>query len=77
MNQDPLPTALAKEINKFPKVYFIQGSPLRMNDLERACVSKATALVILSKLSDSDGGSASMLDADTIFIYKTVKAMNP
>lgn len=48
-----------------------------MNDLERACVNKALALVILSKIADSEANTSSMVDADTIFIYKTVKLLNP
>lgn len=76
LSQDPLPTSMAKQINKFPKVYFIQGSPLVQSDLERCCIQKALSLVILSKMNEQDITS-SMVDADTIFIYKTVRLLNP
>jgi len=74
---DPMPTEIWKQINRFPKVYFMQGSPLKLSDLEKACIQKATAVVILSKHSDNDGNNSGMVDADTIFIYKTVKLLNP
>jgi hypothetical protein len=38
-----------KEINKFEEIYIIRGSALNPNDLERARISKAKAIVILSK----------------------------
>lgn len=74
---DPMPTEIWKQINRFPKVYFMQGSPLKLSDLEKACIQKATAVVILSKHSDNEGNNSGMVDADTIFIYKTVKLLNP
>ena len=74
LNQEPLPTYIAKEINQFPKVFFIQGSPLRSQDLDRVCVQKAQALVILQKQSESENNSSGM---DTIFIISTVRLQNP
>lgn len=65
------------QINKFPKVYYLQGSPLKWQDLEKACIAKAAALVILQKPNDQEDGISSIVDADTIFIYKTVKHLNP
>lgn len=76
MHTDPMPTEIWKQINRFPKVFFLQGSPLNPNDLERASIHSASAVVILSKHSENDLNT-SMVDADTIFIYKTVKLMNP
>ena len=75
---DPMPTEIWKQINRFPKVYFLQGSPLKLSDLDKACVQKAAAVVILSKHSENDdSNNTGMVDADTIFIYKTVKLLNP
>lgn len=74
---DPMPTEIWKQINRFPKVYFMQGSPLKLMDLERACIHKAQTVVILSKHSDNENTNIGMIDADTIFIYKTVKLLNP
>lgn len=77
MSPDPIPTSLWNQINKFPKVYYLQGSPTKINDLERACIHKALALVILSKQNETEGQQTGMVDADTIFLYRTVKLMNP
>lgn len=51
---DPMPTEIWKTINRFPKVYFMQGSPLKLMDLERACIHKAQTVVILSKHNDNE-----------------------
>ncbi|EGR27459.1 hypothetical protein IMG5_195710 [Ichthyophthirius multifiliis] len=77
LNNDYMPSELWNQINHFPKVYCLQGSPLKQEDLERACVGKALALVILSKPREHVSNNSGMVDADTIFIYKTVKYMNP
>lgn len=75
---DPMPTHIWKQINRFPKIYFMQGSPQKLIDLDKACIQKALAVVILSKHTDQDSTSTtSMADADTIFIYKTIKSVNP
>ena len=49
MNGD---TVIWKEINKFEEIYIIRGSGLNPNDLERARISKAKAIVILSKIPE-------------------------
>lgn len=72
-----MPTNIWKQINRFPKVHFMQGSPYKLQDLDKACIQKALAVVILSKHSDQDTNSTTMADADTIFIYKTIKSCNP
>ncbi|KAL4469404.1 hypothetical protein ABPG74_004657 [Tetrahymena malaccensis] len=77
INNETIPSELWNQINTFPKVYFMLGSPLKQEDLERACVKKALALVILSKPREKQIDNSGMVDADTIFIYKTVKYMNP
>ncbi|CAK75823.1 unnamed protein product (macronuclear) [Paramecium tetraurelia] len=76
LNQDLIPTEIQLQINKFPKVYFQQGSPLNTEDLKKACIQKASALVILQKSADQEDGLSNIVDADTIFIYKTVKLLN-
>ncbi|KAL4487940.1 hypothetical protein ABPG72_022800 [Tetrahymena utriculariae] len=77
INNETIPSELWNQINTFPKVYFMLGSPLKQEDLERACVKKALALVILSKPREKQINNSGMVDADTIFVYKTVKYMNP
>ena len=75
---EQLPSRIWKQINRFPEVYFLQGSPLKPEFLQRACINKARGVVILSNFQDgSDGETNStnknMADADTIVIYKTVR----
>jgi len=41
----------------FEEIYLIKGSALSLIDLERARVSKAKAIVILSKSYEMTGGS--------------------
>lgn len=56
----------------------MQGSPLKLGDLDKARIQKASSLVILGKYKENDISSHnSQMDADTIFIYKTVKLLNP
>ena len=41
-------------------------------------IKKASSVVILGKYKENDSSShSSQVDADTIFIYKTVKLLNP
>ena len=78
MYNDSMPANIWQQINRFPKVYFIQGNPLKPEDLDRVCLQSALALVILSKKSENDNSqTTTMVDADSIFIYKTVKSQNP
>ena len=70
-------TYLWSEINRFEDVYMIRGSALNPADLEKARVSKAKAIIILAKSSleaNSDGMNQQVLDADAIFMYKTIEA---
>ena len=72
-----MPSHIWAQLSEFPKVYFIQGSPLKLGDLRRSGIKFAAAVIILSKTSDLDTNNVTnMVDADTIFIYKTVKLMN-
>ena len=52
----------------------MQGSALNPADLERARINKAKAVIILAKPNDSGENfkSQSMMDADVIFMYKTM-----
>ena len=61
-----------KEIQYFPDIYYMQGNPIKSDDLKKAGVSKAQAVVILSKYTQ-DNEQLDMMDADSIFIYKAVK----
>ena len=67
-------TYIWSEINRFEEIYLIRGSALNLVDLERAKVGKAKAVIILSKSYESGGDSMSQnsLDADAIFMYKTI-----
>ena len=60
------------EIQYFPDIYYMQGNPIKSDDLKKAGVSKAQAVVILSKYTQ-DNELLEMMDADSIFIYKAVK----
>lgn len=73
MNAD---TFIWSEINRFEEIYLIRGSALQPADLEKARVNKAKAIIILSKPYESSGGKMSQnnLDADAIFMYKTIEA---
>eukprot|EP00347_Sterkiella_histriomuscorum_P011662 403371596 len=73
-------TFIWSEINRFEEIYIIKGSALNPADLERARVQKAKAIIILAKSyenqanSGGGGSSQNMLDADAIFMYKTIEA---
>ena len=69
-------TYIWSEINRFEDIYLIRGSALNLEDLERAKVMKAKAVIILSKSyeSGSDSASSNSLDADAIFMYKTIES---
>ena len=71
-------TLIWKDI-KFEDVYIIKGSGLNPNDLERARIQKAKAIIILSKVSTGQvvDNQQNMLDADAIFMYKTIKSICP
>ena len=69
-------TYIWSEINLFEDIYLIRGSALSPVDLERARVGKAKAIIILSKSYESGSGAMTQnsLDADAIFMYKTIRA---
>jgi hypothetical protein len=68
-------TFIWSEINRFEEIYIIRGSALNPADLERARIRKAKAIIILAKnYENSNSTGESMLDADAIFMYKTIEA---
>eukprot|EP01022_Parablepharisma_sp_SALTPOND_P016481 TRINITY_DN2420_c0_g1_i1.p1 TRINITY_DN2420_c0_g1~~TRINITY_DN2420_c0_g1_i1.p1 ORF type:complete len:1016 (+),score=87.41 TRINITY_DN2420_c0_g1_i1:1170-4217(+) len=68
-----------KKIGMYPKIYRIVGSPLNPEDLKRANINSAAKVVIVSSdsLSNCKTLPDELLDAEAIFVYKTVKLMNP
>ena len=69
-------TYIWREINRFEEIYIMQGSALNPADLEKARITKAKAVIILSKPNDYNANikSQNMMDADVIFMYKTIKS---
>ena len=57
------------DIHYFPHVYYMQGNPVKNEDLIKARIDKSKAVVILSKHQLDD----SIVDADSIFIFKAIK----
>jgi hypothetical protein len=75
--EDHIPSEIWKDIQYFPDVYYMQGSPIKSKDLYRACIKKAKAVIILSKNQNhNDDNHNEMVDADTIFIYKAIRNEN-
>jgi len=69
-------TYIWSEINRFEEIYFIKGSALNPADLEKARVHKAKAVIILAKNYENTSGvgGQNIIDADSIFMYKTIEA---
>jgi hypothetical protein len=75
---------LYDSFTRFPKIIFIQGSPLLPENLYRANIMNADKAVILSSnegkfgkmASECDKNEDQMLDAESIFIYKAIKKCN-
>lgn len=69
-------TFIWSEINRFEEIYLIRGSALQPADLDKARVGRAKAIIILSKSYEITGGKMAQnnLDADAIFMYKTIEA---
>ena len=75
-------TEVWESINRFPKVRFIKGSPLVSEDLMRANINYADKAVIFAQEMDvvkNEGNEIldEMHDAESIFIYKAIKKINP
>lgn len=62
------------EINRFEEIYILKGSALNPADLERARIQKAKAIIIIAKTEQASGVNRKMMDADAIFMYKTIEA---
>lgn len=76
------PSEVWEFINRFPKVVFIKGSPLVSEDLMRTNINFADKAVIFAQDTEStkiEQGDAldEMHDAESIFIYKAIKKINP
>jgi hypothetical protein len=41
LSKESIPVEIWMEINRFPKIFYLKGSPLKTSDLERAGISKA------------------------------------
>ena len=67
-----IPSELWKEIQYFPDVYYMQGNAIKSEDLKKAGIPKAEAVIILSS-NIIEKEQEDMRDADTIFIYKAIK----
>ena len=50
----------------------MKGSALNAADLERCRATQARSIIILAMHSEGSGGAKRMVDADAIFMYKTV-----
>lgn len=76
MMQQPPPRTMMKRISAFMDVWFVQGSPFTSADLHRAGVHKAvTSIIFKQNITKRD--DMSLVDADTICIYRLMKACNP
>lgn len=76
LHQDIIPVKIWQEINIYPKIYVVQGSPLKVADLQACTIGKAAACIILNSSKEGDKNSF-MNDADTILIYKIIKSLKP
>ena len=66
-----------ESINRFPLIYIVIGSALKPHDLERAGIHHCHSVVILANFSNIENLEDGMMDADTIFIYKTIRHKEP
>lgn len=75
LHHEQMPAKIWRQVNRFPEIYFLQGSPLKREYLEKACVQKAKCVVIVSRGFDGnqDDQNKNSTDADTIVIYKTIQ----
>jgi hypothetical protein len=79
---DTIPSPIWDTISRFTNIFLVFGSPLDKSVLRRAQIKKAGCAVILgfdpSLNSDkSHEVNDEMLDAQSIFIYKAIKGLNP
>ena len=84
-----MPPNLLKDLTRFDKIIYIQGSPLLPEDLFRANINNAEKAVILSggdskintnidiiKPEDDNKSKEQNLDDETVLIYKLIKKCN-
>ena len=79
--KEHIPSEIWKEIQYFPNIYYLQGNPLKHEDLLNAGIKNASTVIILSQISKDNynyhnNGNLEMLDSETIFIYKSIKSIN-
>ncbi|EGR28582.1 hypothetical protein IMG5_172560 [Ichthyophthirius multifiliis] len=71
------PTKIWNDINRFPKIIFIKGSPLKHEDLMRANINFADKAVIFSKeVNKLNKEIDEMIDSESIFIFKAIQKIN-
>ena len=67
--EEHIPQDIWNDIHYFPHIYYMQGDPIKNEDLQKARISKAKSVVILSNYNLDD----SIIDAESIFIFKAIK----
>ena len=67
--EEHIPQDIWNDIHYFPHIYYMQGDPIKNEDLKKARISKAKSVVILSNYNLYD----SIIDAESIFIFKAIK----
>ena len=67
--EEHISSEILNDIQYFPHVYYMQGNPVKNEDLKKAQVDKSKAVVILSSHKIDD----SIVDANAIFIFKAIK----
>ena len=86
LNPQPPDEACWNRVNIFPQLVYVKGSALNADDLVRAGVMSAKNAIVLARSNergdamDSNMGSAAneaVLDADTIFSFQNISALNP
>jgi len=75
ITKEPFSPQRWDSISIFPAIYLIYGSPIEKETLQKANINYANKAVILGK-NDLYATNDEMLDAETIFIYKSIKSQN-
>lgn len=75
---DTITPEIWDSISRFPGVYIVNGSPLQEQTLLWANILNAHKAVILGHdTSIVSNINNEMLDAQSVFIYKAIKKVNP
>ena len=78
VSQGSIPLNIWDDIKNFPMILLVNGSPLNQESLIKANVMNASKAVILGHDPTLIHNLHSeMLDAQSIFIYKAIKRLNP